>query len=207
MKRIIAVVLMGLAGCGNPSGGTGKDGTPGAVGAEGRPGDQGPTGLPGPKGDPGPPGARGDQGLPGTPGAAGQPGGIGPQGPEGPSGPPGPQGPQGSQGLPGANGAKGDRGPVGPGSSFSKADVYVVNPTNGTYVNPGTKGSTMTFCNNTRDIVLSGGCVVVDVPPSPFTSFGPVFPNDSTQKAGWMCTAYSGEGTTIAASAVCLTVP
>jgi hypothetical protein len=136
---------------------TGTQGPPGPTGATGAQGPQGPPGPAGLQGPPGPTGVSGPQGERGLTGATGPTGTA--------STVPGPQGPPGINGTNGVNGTQGPQGPSG---------VFEVNDTNtyGIFGNVNTTGSgpnsiglSVARCNTT-DLLLEGGYIIIDVPPT-----------------------------------------
>lgn len=212
MRFYSALVALFLVACGSdPSssttgtagtnGTTGAEGQPGAPGAPGAPGQQGPKGDPGVPGPAGPQGAQGPQGAPGTAAAQGDPGPAGPQGPAGPAGPMGPQGPQGIQ------------GPAG--TSMTKTSIYQVDAPGGDFPGAGT-GTSIAYCNDNNDVVLSGICMVRDAAGNQIQGrprliyTGPVNATNAATKAGWQCIAEGNDVTQrmghVAASVICLTV-
>jgi len=137
----------GVQGPKGDKGDTGLTGLQGPQGLQGLKGDTGPIGPQGAKGDKGDPGLTGPQGLQGLAGLAGpqgEQGWVGPMGPEGPKGDKGDTGPQGPQGI---------QGPAGVG--VDRAKTYFVSSR--VTINPDQTDAAMASCNDSNDILLSGG--------------------------------------------------
>lgn len=84
---------------------------------------------------------------------------AGPQGPQGEQGPQGDAGPQGEQGPMGPQGPQGETGPSG--SSIDKDRVYVA-ASAWMNVAPGPTTFARAFCDDSNDVLLSGGFHVTE---------------------------------------------
>ena len=198
---------------------TAEPGPIGPAGPQGSVGPAGPTGAQGPTGSPGAPGAKGAMGPAGMSGpsgpvgpvgpvgAAGQMGPMGPMGLTGAQGPVGTQGPAGSVGPAGAQGAVGPAGPQGAvAPALSKLDVYEVTVIWNLGVQLPPRYSAQAMCRTQNDILLSGGCSMLNN-SQPISSFGAWgYPTSTTGAAGWSCSVGSPTGT-MTVHAYCLTVP
>lgn len=161
---------------------------------DGEPGVAGPQGPVGPKGDTGSVGPAGAVGATGAVGAQGPRGYAGEVGPVGATGAQGIQGVPGIQGPVGATGATGAVGPAGPG--ITKSQVYT--RTSGANMNA---TQAVASCDDTNDVVLTGGCQVFGV----LLYFGPVNEADTTKAAGWSCVVPTDAA--VMARVTCLKVP
>lgn len=162
-----------------------------------------PAGPPGPQGEPGPTGEQGEQGVPGPIGPQGIQGVQGVPGPTGPIGPIGPTGAAGAQGPQGIQGLTGPQGPAGPaGSGIARTSTYVATVTQS--VNAGAITSNFVSCNDSNDVLLSGG----------YHSSGPWFHVYTSEPApfflnqSWIVTAINNGGfpENLEIKALCLNV-
>ena len=153
------------------------------------------TGGPELQGPPGPPGSQGIAGPPGPDGPIGPIGGNGPpgemgaRGDLGSAGPPGPQGIQGlqgPQGLQGTQGAQGPLGPPGPGSLLSSKN-NLLRREGRVSIGPGLVGQAVAKCEQSKDIVVLGGCKATPVWRAALVAGSGFSANDPRATGGWSC--------------------
>ena len=146
----------------------------------GPPGPPGPAGIAGPPGPDGPIGPIGGNGPPGEMGARGDVGSPGPPGPQGI------QGLQGPQGLQGTQGAQGPLGPPGPGSLLSSKE-NLLRREGRVSIGPGLVGQAVAKCEQSKDIVVLGGCKATPIWRAALVTGSGFSANDPGSKGGWSC--------------------
>jgi hypothetical protein len=120
----------------------------------------------------------------------------GPKGDTGVTGDVGSVGPQGEQGIAGPQGPQGLTGPGINRANTYTVDVYVT-------IEAGQTGAATAYCNDSNDVLLSGGFL-----PSVGIVVGSSFPNPYSPNQGWIVRASNSINTStiLLATALCLRV-